>query len=487
MKAADIHFGRIERRQMRRVKKVFFVGIGGVGMSGIAEVLVNLGYEVSGSDLKASANTERLAKKGATIYIGHRAENIDAAGANVVVTSSAIHPGNPEVARARELGIPVIRRAEMLAELMRFRFGIAIAGTHGKTTTTSLTASLLTDAGLDPTFVIGGVLTAAGSNARLGEGQYLVAEADESDRSFQLLQPMISIVTNIDADHLENYEGSYEVLKDGFVRFLHNLPFYGLAVLCIDDPGVRSILSKVARPMKTYGFSEDADVRALNVSQEGLQMHFDVFDKETKESYHVALNMPGKHNVLNALAAIIVGEELGLDREAIVSGLDHFEGVGRRFTYHGKITHARGTADVFEDYGHHPSEIKAVLAAAHEGFHNRRVVAVFQPHRYTRTRDLLDDFAEVLSNCKALVLTEVYPAGEEPIAGADARALARAIRARGRVEPIFISEKEAIPARLKNDILEDGDVVIFFGAGDIGRIAKAMEEPAVAELSGAKK
>lgn len=472
MKAADIHFGRIERRQMRRVKSVFFVGIGGVGMSGIAEVLLNLGYAVGGSDLKPSVHTDHLIERGATVYFGHHAENVEEA--SVVVTSSAISVDNPEVARARELGIPVICRAEMLAELMRFRFGIAIAGTHGKTTTTSLTASLLSDAGLDPTFVIGGVLTSAGSGARLGEGQYLVAEADESDRSFWLLQPMISIVTNIDADHLENYAGSYETLKKGFVRFLHNLPFYGLCVLCIDDPGVRSILPEVARPVKTYGFSESADVRAVNMRQDGLLMRFDVRDNQSGKSFPVALNMPGRHNVLNALAAIIVGGELGMDREAISDGLSGFRGVGRRFSHHGSIWHARGQADVFEDYGHHPNEIRAVLDAAHEGFAERRVVTVFQPHRYTRTRDLLDDFAAVLASCEVLVLTEVYPAGEAPIAGADTHALSRAIRAHGRVEPVFIGDKNAIITHLRDTILEDGDVLIFFGAGDIGRIAREM-------------
>lgn len=474
MSAADIHFGRIEKRQMRRVQQVFFVGIGGVGMSAIAEVLMNLGYRVSGSDLKPSANTERLEARGATVYYGHRAENVE--GASVVVTSSAINLQNPEVQRAREMGIPVIRRAEMLAELMRFRFGIAVAGTHGKTTTTSLVASILSDAGLDPTFVIGGVLTAAGSNARLGEGQYLVAEADESDASFWHLQPMISVVTNIDADHLENYGGSFATLKDGFVRFLHNLPFYGLAVMCVDDAGVQAVLADVGRPVRTYGFSEDADLRAVNVRQEGLQMRFDVFDRDRDETFSAVLNMPGRHNVLNALAAIIVAEELGLDREAIIHGLAHFKGVGRRFTHHGTIRHAHGTADIFEDYGHHPSEIRAVLHAAKEGFAGRRVVAVFQPHRFTRTRDLLDEFADVLADCDALILTDVYSAGEAEIVGADSKALARAIRAHGRVEPVLIAEREDINARLHEDMLADQDVVIYFGAGDIGRQAKLMGE-----------
>ena len=470
--SADLHFGRIERRQMRRVRNVFFVGIGGVGMSAIAEVLITLGYAVSGSDLKPSANTERLAAKGATLFFGHAAENVK--DASVVVTSSAIDPKNPEVLRARELGIPVIRRAEMLAELMRFRFGIAVAGTHGKTTTTSLIASILADAGLDPTFVIGGVLTAAGSNARLGDGQYLVAEADESDASFLHLQPMMSVVTNIDADHLENYGGSFDNLKQGFVRFLHNLPFYGLAVLCIDDEGVQSILGDVGRPVRTYGFSEAADVRAVNVRQVGLEMHFDVVDKQSGETLPLALSMPGKHNVLNALAAFIITSELGLTRAEITAGLAQFKGVGRRFTHHGIIEHEHGRAEVFEDYGHHPNEIRAVLQAAAEGFAGRRIFAVFQPHRFTRTRDCLDDFAEVLSNCEALVLTDVYSAGEAPIAGADSRALARAIRAHGKVEPVLIADKAAINQQLYDNLLADGDVVIYFGAGDIGRIAKDM-------------
>lgn len=472
--AADIHFGRIEKRQMRRVQEVFFVGIGGVGMSAIAEVLINMGYRVSGSDLKSSPNTERLVARGATVMLGHRSENVD--NASVVVTSSAIDASNPEIQRAREMGIPVIRRAEMLAELMRFRFGIAVAGTHGKTTTTSLIASMLSDAGLDPTFIIGGVLTAAGSNARLGDGQYLVAEADESDTSFWHLQPMISVVTNIDADHLENYGGSFATLKDGFVRFLHNLPFYGLAVMCIDDAGVQAILGKVGRPLRTYGFSAAAEVRALNVRQQGLQMHFDVYDRDRDDTFAAVLNMPGRHNVLNALAAIIVAEELGLDRDSIIAGLSHFKGVGRRFTHHGRITHQHGSAEIFEDYGHHPSEIRAVLAAAKEGFAGRRVVAVFQPHRFTRTRDLLDEFAEVLADCDALILTDVYSAGEAAIVGADSKALARAIRAHGRVEPVLIAERSDINRRLAEDILQDNDVVIYFGAGDIGRQAKLMGE-----------
>lgn len=457
-------------RQMRRVKQIFFVGIGGVGMCAIAEVMLNLGYAVSGSDLAESVNTRRLQKLGATVFYGHDAKNIE--DADVVVASSAINRQNPEIAAAMACGVPVIRRAEMLAELMRFRFGIAVAGTHGKTTTTSLVASVLADAGLDPTFVIGGVLTAVGSNARLGKGQYLVAEADESDASFLHLQPLISVITNIDADHLEAYSGSFHHLKQGFVRFLHNLPFYGLAIVCIDDEGVRSIVQEVGRPLVTYGFSEEADVQAVKVRQLGLQMHFEVVDKAHQTHQAMVLNMPGKHNVLNALAAYAVARELAVPVEAIAAGLAEFKGVGRRFTYHGRIEHARGGADIFEDYGHHPSEIEAVLQAAREGFAPRRVVAVFQPHRYTRTRDLLDDFALVLSGCDALVLLDVYSAGEAFIEGADSKALARAIRAHHQVEPIYVEDKETLNERLASFLLEDEDVVIYFGAGDVGRLAK---------------
>lgn len=474
MSATEIHFGRIEKRQMRRVGEIFFVGIGGVGMSAIAEVLLNMGYKISGSDKLASAVTARLAEKGARIYLGHAPENVTSA--DVVVSSSAIAPDNPELLRARELGIPIIRRAEMLAELMRFRFGIAIAGTHGKTTTTSLVASVLHDAGLDPTFVIGGVLNAAGSNARLGQGQYLVAEADESDTSFWHLQPMISVVTNIDADHLENYEGSFEQLKKGFVRFLHNLPFYGLAVLCIDDEGVQDILPEVARSVRTYGFGEQADVRAVNVRQEGLVMRFEVVFKETGDSYPLTLNMAGKHNVLNALAAITVALELGLSMAHITEGLAQFKGVGRRFSHHGQIAHQRGNADIFEDYGHHPSEIRAVLEAATEGFAGRRIVAVFQPHRFTRTRDLLAEFAQVLAACDVLVLTDIYPAGEAAIAGISSLALKEAIVAHQQVEPIYIADKQKINAYLREAVLQHDDVVIYLGAGDIGRFAREMVE-----------
>lgn len=456
----------IQKYAMRRVHNIFFVGIGGVGMSAIAEVLLHLGYGVSGSDLKPSANSQRLEALGAKIYYGHRAEHVH--DASILVTSSAIKADNPEVLAAQERGIPIIHRAEMLAELMRFRCGIAIAGTHGKTTTTSLSASVLAD--LDPSFIIGGVLAAAGSNGKLGSGQYLVAEADESDASFLHLQPLIAVITNIDADHLENYGGSFQQLKQGFVQFLHNLPFYGLAVLCLDDEHVRSILPEVARPYRTYGLQEQADVRAENIRQIGLQMHFDVLSQGKR--FPVMLNMPGKHNVLNALAAWAIAEELGVSAERCAELLAQFKGVGRRFSHHGRVQHHAGEADVFEDYGHHPNEIKAVLQAAREGFAGRRVVAVFQPHRYTRTRDCFDDFAQVLAECEALVLTDVYPAGEAEIAGASSKDLARAIRAHGKVEPVYISKKDEINQNLKEALLQNDDVVIYFGAGDIGRYAK---------------
>ncbi len=465
---SNLDLNDIQRHAMRRVREIFFVGIGGVGMSAIAEVLLTLGYRVSGSDLKESAITRRLAEKGARIFLGHRAENLTAA--SIVVSSSAIDKENPELVAARQRHIPIIHRAEMLAEIMRFRCGIAIAGTHGKTTTTSLTTSVL--ASLDPSFIIGGILTAAGSNGRLGSGQYLVAEADESDASFLHLQPLLAVVTNIDEDHLENYGGSFQQLKQGFVNFLHNLPFYGLAVLCIDDGGVRDIIDQVARPIKTYGFSIEADLRADNVRQVGLTMHFDLVKGE--ERFPLVLNMPGKHNVLNALAALAIGEELAIPLETMAAALASFKGVGRRFTSHGQIKHANGTADIFEDYGHHPNEIKAVLEAVKEGFAGRRIVAVFQPHRYTRTRDCLDDFAAVLSQCPALVLTDIYSAGEAEIDGISSKNLAQAIRAHHGVQPIYIGDKNEINGRLRDGLLQDRDVVIYFGAGDIGRYAKEM-------------
>ncbi|MDH5180875.1 MAG: UDP-N-acetylmuramate--L-alanine ligase [Gammaproteobacteria bacterium] len=458
---------------MGRIQRIHFVGIGGVGMSGIAEVLLNLGYEVSGSDLAQNPVTQRLTENGAHIFIGHAAENVR--NSDVVVVSSAVRKDNPEVVQAREQRIPVVPRAEMLAELMRFRFGIAVAGTHGKTTTTSLTASLLAEGGLDPTFVIGGRLNSAGSNARLGEGSYLVAEADESDASFMHLQPMMAIVTNIDADHMETYGGDFEQLRQTFIEFLHHLPFYGLAVLCIDDPEVRNILDKVTRPVITYGLTEEADIRATDIQQSEFSTRFKVHRRDRAEPLEITLNMPGQHNVLNALAGIAVAREVGVSDEAIVSALQHFQGVGRRFQSHGDIQTAHGKVLHIDDYGHHPREVAATVNALRGGWPNRRLVLAFQPHRYTRTRDLFEDFAMVLSEVDVLVLLEVYPAGESPIAGADGRSLSRAIRLRGHVEPVFVESVDELPETLQA-VLQDGDVLLTLGAGNIGAMANRLSE-----------
>ena len=455
---------------MRRIERVHFVGIGGSGMGGIAEVLLNLGYEVTGSDLRDSAVTQRLAGLGARVMIGHAAGNV--AGAGVVVVSSAIGADNPERIEAARLRIPVIPRAEMLAEIMRFRLGIAVAGTHGKTTTTSLVASVLAEAELDPTFVIGGRLNSAGSHSRLGASRWLVAEADESDASFLLLQPLIAVVTNVDADHLATYEGDFSRLRASFVEFLHHLPFYGLAVLGIDDEVVRGLLPELTRPVVTYGLAEDADIRASNVRQDGMVTRFTVA-RPGRAALDVELNMPGVHNVQNALAAIAVARDLGIDDAAVQRALVRFEGVGRRFHSYGEVDTPHGRVLVIDDYGHHPRELAAVLSAARDGWPGRRLVLAFQPHRYTRTRDLFDDFAEVLSDADAVVLTEVYAAGEAPIPGADGRSLARAIRARGRVEPVFVPHAADLCAALR-DVIANGDVVLIMGAGDIGGIAPAL-------------
>ena len=457
---------------MGRVRRVHFVGIGGAGMSGIAEVMLNLGYEVSGSDLQASAVTERLARMGARIGIGHAEERV--AGADVVVISSAVGEDNPEVVAARRRHIPVVPRAEMLAELMRFRFGVAVAGTHGKTTTTSLVASLLGEGGLDPTFVIGGRLNSAATNARLGTGRYLVAEADESDATFLYLQPMIAVVTNIDADHLATYGHSFERLRRTFVEFLHHLPFYGLAVLCLDDPGVREILPQVARPVRTYGIeSESADLRAVDLRQEGVRTRFDLVRRDTGAVLPLTLNLPGRHNVLNALAAIAVALELGVDEAAIRSALAHFSGIGRRFQDYGERRTPAGRVRLVDDYAHPPTEMAATLAAVRAGWPQRRLVLVFQPHRFTRTHDLFEDFVAVLSDADVVLLTEVYAAGERPIEGADGRALSRAVRARGRVDPVFEADLEALPETLEA-VLEDGDLVVTLGAGSIGQVARVL-------------
>ncbi len=453
---------------MRRIRRIHFVGIGGAGMSGIAEVLLNLGYEVSGSDLAANAVTARLGAGGARVWQGHAASQIE--GCDVVVTSSAVTPDNPEVAAALAGRTPVVPRAEMLAELMRFRYGIAVAGTHGKTTTTSLITSVLAEGGLDPTFVIGGRLNSAGSNARLGAGKYLVAEADESDASFLYLQPMLAVVTNIDADHLGTYGGDFQRLRETFVEFLHHLPFYGLAVLCADDPQVRAVLPEIRRPLLTYGTTEDCDLRATHILQRGLQTDFQVRLPGVTEPLTITLNLPGRHSVLNALAAIAVAHELGVASETIQHALERFQGIGRRFHYYGELKTPRGRVTLLDDYGHHPRELQAVLDAIRGGWPGRRLVLAFQPHRYTRTRDLLEDFAQVLSEADVLLLTEVYPAGEKPIARADGRSLCAAVRARGKVEPVFVARVAELPAVLP-DILAEGDILLLMGAGDIGAVA----------------
>ncbi|MEE8157241.1 MAG: UDP-N-acetylmuramate--L-alanine ligase [Gammaproteobacteria bacterium] len=456
------------KQHMRRMQCIHFVGIGGVGMGGIAEVLLNLGYSVQGSDLKENAVTRRLSSLRARITTGHDARNIE--GADVVVVSSAVPDDNPEVVSAHELRKPVVKRAEMLAELMRFRYGIAVAGTHGKTTTTSLTASVLAEGGLDPTFVIGGRLNAADTNARLGAGRYLVAEADESDRSFMHLQPMLTIVTNIDQEHLSSYGGDFDKLKSHFLDFLHNLPFYGLAVVCIDDPEVSSILPEISRPFVTYGFSRDADFRATDVTQEGMVSRFEVIRPGTAQTLTLALNLPGRHNVLNALAAIAVATELEIDDASIQRALENFGGIDRRLQVLGEVKTRTGRALVVDDYGHHPTEIAATMAAVRSSWPGRRLVVAFQPHRYTRTRDLLDDFARVLSEADVLLLTEVYAAGETPIAGADGRSMTRAVRSHGRIEPVFVSDVSKIGAAIRRVLGED-DIVLVLGAGNIGAVA----------------
>jgi UDP-N-acetylmuramate--alanine ligase len=461
------------------VKRIHFVGIGGSGMSGIAEVLANLGYTVTGSDLAESAAVRRLRGLGIRIVIGHGAQNVESADA--VVVSSAVKPDNPEVLRAREAHIPVVPRAMMLAELMRFKQGIAIAGTHGKTTTTSLVAAVLGEAGLDPTCVIGGRLNSIGTNARLGKGEFLVAEADESDASFLYLQPVISVVTNIDADHMETYGQDFERLKATFVEFLGHLPFYGLAVVCKDDPNARAIMASVTRPMITYGKADDADLRAEDVRWDDGRMRFRAASNERGFApLDVLLNLPGEHNVLNALAAIAVGREVGAPEAAIAKGLAEFTGVGRRFQRYGDVALAAGGSfTLVDDYGHHPAEMAATLAAARGAFPGRRIVLAFQPHRYTRTRDLFEDFVRVLSTADDLVLAEVYPAGEAPIIAADGRALARGVRLTGKVEPLFVETtaemRDAVLSRV-----QDGDVVVTMGAGSVANLAPELAVSAAA-------
>lgn len=467
-------------RVFGNIKWIHFVGIGGTGMCGIAEVLFNLGYSVSGSDIKESAVTQRLAELGVVIEIGHKRENIKQA--DVVVVSSAIDRSNDEVDEAYLNRIPVIPRAEMLAELMRFRFGIAVAGTHGKTTTTSLTVSMLAEGGLDPTYVIGGRLNSAGVNAKLGLGNYLVAEADESDASFLYLQPMMAIVTNIDQDHMATYQNNYQRLKDTFIEFLHHLPFYGLAVLCLDDEGVREILPEISKPVTTYGVHQAADIRAENVRQAGMYTSFEVVRKGKETSLQVTLNMPGWHNMLNALAAIAVATKLDVADEAIIKSLAAFRGVGRRFQINGDLPLPNGKVTFVDDYGHHPRELAATLEALRQAWPDRRGVVIFQPHRYTRTRDLFEDFVHVLSTVDVLILMDVYSAGETVIPGADGRALSRAIRTRGKVDPVFVEDREELAAVLANMVKKD-DVILTMGAGNVGQIAAELPELLAKEIS----
>ena len=458
--------------EMRRVRRIHMIGVGGTGMSGIAEVLVNLGYEVAGSDLRDSPVTERLRNKGVEVFIGHRQENVGSA--DVVVSSSAVDESNPEVVAAREARIPVVPRAEMLAELMRYRHGIAVAGTHGKTTTTSLIANVFGQAGLDPTFVIGGLVNSVGSNAQLGASRFLIAEADESDASFLHLQPMVTVVTNIEADHMDTYGGDFAVLRHTFLEFLHNLPFYGVAVLCLDDPVIRELLPEVSRQVITYGFAEDADFRITDMQRRGLTTEFTVH-RPAGEPLAISLNMPGEHNVLNATAAIAVACDEGLDDSAINAGLAGFAGVGRRFTRMGKLQLPAGSALLVDDYGHHPTEVRATLDSARQAWPEKRVVMIYQPHRYSRTRDLYEDFVAVLSHCDVLVLLDVYAAGEEPIPGADSRSLTRSIRQRGQLEPIFAERLEDVQQILAS-VVQDGDVVITQGAGNVGALARELAQ-----------
>jgi UDP-N-acetylmuramate--alanine ligase len=464
---------RLMDQPMRRVRRVHFIGIGGSGMAGIAEVLLNLGYGVSGSDLKAGAATARLAKLGATVRKGHAAANVK--GADVVVVSSAVHEDNPEVRAARAQRVPVVRRAEMLAELMRFRYGIAIAGTHGKTTTTSLVAAVLAEGGLDPTFVVGGKVKGAGTNARLGSGHFLVAEADESDASFLHLTPVMAVVTNIDADHLETYGGDFGKLRATFVEFLQRLPFYGLAVACADDPIVAGLLGEIGRPVVTYGLGK-ADVQAVDIRASGTGNDFTVVTADG-ERVKLHLNLPGRHNVQNALAAVVIARELGIGFDAIRKAFAGFQGVGRRCESHGEVVIGGSKVLVVDDYGHHPREIAATFEALRSAHPRRRLVCAFQPHRFTRTRDLFDDFCEVLATADALLLTEVYAAGEARIPHYDGRALARGIRERGAVSPVFVPTVAGLPAALA-PVLQDGDLLLTLGAGDIGTLPARLARPA---------
>ncbi|GAA4363217.1 UDP-N-acetylmuramate--L-alanine ligase [Kangiella marina] len=454
--------------EMRRIKRIHFIGIGGAGMSGIAEVLLNLGYAVSGSDLRQSHVTQRLESLGAEIFLGHRSNNI--LDVDVVVCSTAIPKHNPEIEAARERRVPIVRRAEMLAELMRFRHGIAVAGTHGKTTTTSLLASIYAEGNCDPTFVIGGLLNSAGSNAKLGRSRYFIAEADESDASFLHLQPMVSVVTNIEADHMDTYGGDFKNLENNFIEFLHNLPFYGLAVMCIDDETVQDLISRISRPTVTYGFSKKADVRAIDFEQKGTKSFFKVVRRDCVGNLDIELNLPGMHNVQNALAAIAVATDDGVSDKAIQKALAEFEGIGRRFQMYGDFTVNDKTVTLIDDYGHHPSEVNATIKALRKSWPERRLVMVYQPHRYSRTRDLYEDFCGVLSEVDELLMLEVYAAGEDHVPGADSRSLCRSIRQRGKIEPIFVESILELPEALHH-VLEDGDVLVTQGAGNVGTLA----------------
>ena len=468
--------------EMRRIRTIHFVGIGGAGMCGIAEVLLNQGYKITGSDMKESGNTKRLTLLGAKVFIGHQACNVERA--DVVVYSSAVDEKNPEMQAARKKGKPIIARAEMLSELMRYRHGIAIAGTHGKTTTTSLLASIFAAENLDPTFVIGGLLNSSGTNARLGESRYLVAEADESDASFLHLQPMVAVVTNIDEDHMATYEGDFDRLKNYFVEFLHNLPFYGLAVLCLDDPAVADILPSISRPILTYGFSEHADFQITDLRQHQQQTEFSVVRPEGHSTLQLSFGMPGRHYALNATAAIVVATDEGVSDAAIVEGINNFSGVGRRFEVLGEFPiAARGVAMLVDDYGHHPREVAATIAAIRAGWPDRRLVMIYQPHRYSRTKELYEDFVEVLSDVDVLMMLEVYSAGEPKIAGADSKSLCRSIRLRGQVDPVYVQKTEEL-SLLLGSVLQDGDIVVTQGAGSVGALASQLATEGLTSTAG---
>ena len=470
--------------EMRRIRRIHFVGIGGSGMCGIAEVLLNQGYEISGSDISANPSVKRLTKAGAIVFIGHDESNID--GANVVVKSSAVTIENPEIASAHARGIPVVRRAEMLAELMRYRHGIAIAGTHGKTTTTSLITAILAEAGRDPTFVVGGRVNSVGTNAKLGGSRYLVAEADEIDASFLHLQPMVSVVTNIEADHMETYGFDFEVMKKTYIEFLHNLPFYGLAVMCIDDDVIRGLLVDVARPLLTYGFSEDAGYRLRDLRAEKRQCHFMIDRPDGQSSLQISLNIPGRHNALNAAAAIAVASDEGISDQAIIDGLSKFGGVGRRFEVIGEYPVTGGDAMLVDDYGHHPTEVKATIQAIRDGWPEKRLVMVFQPHRYTRTRDLYEDFVQVLAEVDVLLILDVYSAGEEPISGAGSKNLCGSIRQRGGIDPIYVESIEEVPYLL-GELVRGDDFVMTQGAGSVSKLVAMLADSELQPVPEVKK